>query len=288
MQRAADKNFDKFELYALNNVFRVPTEVSEAPEDGADQSGIDAELEELWAQLRQELATKSELQQRVAAASRETQRWEAHQHTVEGLCTTRRSEALVRVLHEARQLDEELRRGREQLHGSTAEGPACVQKALSDRRIQISTVTRGPGQTPVPLPPTRLHRRIPTQPPASTAASPPPNGALLPHTRDPALLACAGRRVGPEGLVIDALHVNASGSARHGHPHTPTSRAGSAVIRFASVRKRRRCPMVWLCQRTSGVIIMRRCRCHPRSFKEGQWVETCGGVASYICGMSNF
>ena len=163
MQRAADKNFDKFELYALNNVFRVPTEVSEAPEDGADQSGIDAELEELWAQLRQELATKSELQQRVAAASRETQRWEAHQHTVEGLCTTRRSEALVRVLHEARQLDEELRRGREQLHGSTAEGPACVQKALSDRRIQISTVTRGPGQTPVPLPPTRLHRRIPTR-----------------------------------------------------------------------------------------------------------------------------
>ena len=130
MQRAADKNFDKFELYALNNVFRVPTEVSEAPEDGADQSGIDAELEELWAQLRQELATKSELQQRVAAASRETQRWEAHQHTVEGLCTTRRSEALVRVLHEARQLDEELRRGREQLHGSTAEGPACMQKAL--------------------------------------------------------------------------------------------------------------------------------------------------------------
>ena len=163
MQRAADKNFDKFELYALNNVFRVPTEVSEAPEDGADQSGIDAELEELWAQLRQELATKSELQQRVAAASRETQRWEAHQHTVEGLCTTRRSEALVRVLHEARQLDEELRRGREQLHGSTAEGPACMQKALSDRRVQISTVTRGSGQTPVPLPPTRLHRRIPTQ-----------------------------------------------------------------------------------------------------------------------------
>mmetsp|Transcript_16889 Transcript_16889/g.40164 ORF Transcript_16889/g.40164 Transcript_16889/m.40164 type:complete len:220 (+) Transcript_16889:25-684(+) len=139
VQRAADKNFDKFELYALNNVFRVPAEVTEAPVDGADQSGIDAELEELWAQLRQELATKSELQQRVAAASRETQRWEAHQHAVEGLCTTRRSEALGRVLHEARQLDEELRRGREQLHGSTAEGPTCVQKALSDRRIQIST-----------------------------------------------------------------------------------------------------------------------------------------------------
>ena len=170
VQRAADKNFDKFELYALNNVFRVPAEVSEAPVDGADQSGIDAELEELWAQLRQELATKSELQQRVAAASRETQRWEAHQHTVEGLCTTRRSEALVRVLHEARQLDEELRRGREQLHGSTAEGPACVQKALSDRRIQISTVTCGPGQTPVPLP-------NPPPPP-----QPHPNRALLPHT----------------------------------------------------------------------------------------------------------
>lgn len=139
VQRAADKNFDKFELYALNNIFRVPAEVTDAPVDGADQSGLDAELEELWAQLRQELATKSELHQRVAAASRETQRWEAHQHTVEGLCTTRRSEALGRVLHEARQLDEELRRGREQLHGSTAEGPTCVQKALSDRRIQIST-----------------------------------------------------------------------------------------------------------------------------------------------------
>ena len=152
VQRAADKNFDKFELYALNNVFRVPAEVTEAPTEGADQSGIDAELEELWAQLRQELATKSELQQRVAAASRETQRWEAHQHAVEGLCTTRRSEALGRVLHEARQLDEELRRGREQLHGSTAEGPTCVQKALSDRRIQISTVMRGPGQSPSPHP----------------------------------------------------------------------------------------------------------------------------------------
>jgi len=139
VQRAADKNFDKFELYALNNVFRVPAEVTKAPVDGADHSGIDAELEELWAQLRQELATKSELQQRVAAARRETQRWEAHQHAVEGLCTARRSEALGRVLQEARQLDEELRRGREQLHGSTAEGPTCVQKALSDRRIQIST-----------------------------------------------------------------------------------------------------------------------------------------------------
>ena len=72
MQRAGDKNFDKFELYALNNVFRVPPELAHAPVAAADESGIDAELEELWAQLRQELATKSELQQRVAAASRET------------------------------------------------------------------------------------------------------------------------------------------------------------------------------------------------------------------------
>ena len=203
MQRAADKNFDKFELYALNNVFRVPAEVTEAPTEGADQSGIDAELEELWAQLRQELATKSELQQRVAAASRETQRWEAHQHAVEGLCTTRRSEALGRVLHEARQLDEELRRGREQLHGSTAEGPTCVQKALSDRRIQISTVMRGPGQSPSPHP-RRNHalraRVLCLQPPTYTHHPP---------------LACAGRRVGPEGIVIDNLHVTARKSSEN-------------------------------------------------------------------------
>ena len=173
VQRAADKNFDKFELYALNNVFRVPAELTKAPVDGADQSGIDAELEELWAQLRQELATKSELQQRVAVASRETQRWEAHKQAVDDLCTTRRSDALGRVLHEARQLDEELRRGREQLHGSgSAEGPACVQKGLSDRRIEISTVTqplRG-GAPPPPqthfLPPKprcagkRMHSRL--------------------------------------------------------------------------------------------------------------------------------
>ena len=224
MQRAADKNFDKFELYALNNVFRVPAEVTEAPVDGADQSGIDAELEELWAQLRQELATKSELQQRVAAASRETQRWEAHQHAVEGLCTTRRSEALGRVLHEARQLDEELRRGREQLHGSTAEGPTCVQKALSGRRIQISTVMRGPGQGPPPHP-RRNHavsaRVLCVQPPCAPT-----------YTHHPPLLACAGRRVGPEGVVIDALHLNARGSVRHGHTHTHTRLVGleGAVI----------------------------------------------------------
>ena len=213
MQRAADKNFDKFELYALNNIFRVPAEVTDAPVDGADQSGLDAELEELWAQLRQELATKSELHQRVAAASRETQRWEAHQHTVEGLCTTRRSEALGRVLHEARQLDEELRRGREQLHGSTAEGPTCVQKALSDRRIQISTVTHGPGQT-LPPSPTPKPRCVRTR---SLRAAPT-------YTHHPPLLACAGRRVGPEGVVIDALHVNARRSASTAsHPHLGSS-----------------------------------------------------------------
>ena len=51
MQRAGDKNFDKFELYALNNVFRVPPELAQEPVAVADESGIDAELEALWAQL---------------------------------------------------------------------------------------------------------------------------------------------------------------------------------------------------------------------------------------------
>ena len=141
VQRAADKNFDKFELYALNNVFRVPAELTQAPVEGVDESAVDEQLEGLWAQLRQELATKAELQQRVAAAGREVQRWEAHRHVVEELCSARRSEALERVLHEARQLDAELRRGREQLQGSgSADGSApSFQQAISERRIQIST-----------------------------------------------------------------------------------------------------------------------------------------------------
>ena len=60
---------------------------------------------------------------------------------VEELCSARRSEALERVLHEARQLDAELRRGREQLQGSgSGDGSApSFQQAISERRIQIST-----------------------------------------------------------------------------------------------------------------------------------------------------
>lgn len=145
MQRAGDKNFDKFELYALNNVFNVPPELAHAPVAAADESGIDAELEGLWTQLRQELATKSELQQRVATASREVQRWEAHRTGVESLCTESRSEAVGRLLRDGRQLDGELRRGREQLQaGAGGQEAPCLQHALSERRIQISTVRHAP------------------------------------------------------------------------------------------------------------------------------------------------
>ena len=200
MQRAGDKNFDKFELYALNNVFNVPPELAHAPVAAADESGIDAELEGLWAQLRHELATKSELQQRVATASREVQRWEAHRTGVESLCTESRSEAVGRLLRDGRQLDGELRRGREQLQaGAGGQEAPCLQHALSERRIQISTVRHAPRAA---SPPPRRARACTAQwgTERSRCSLPPP-------------LSCAERRARPAGAVVDAVHVRARGAS---------------------------------------------------------------------------
>ena len=50
-----------------------------------------------------------------------------------------------RLLRDGRQLDGELRRGREQLQaGAGGQEAPCLQHALSERRIQISTVRHAP------------------------------------------------------------------------------------------------------------------------------------------------
>ena len=70
MQRASDKNFDKFELYALKNILSVPADLQQEVDAGATaDGGLDEKTEALWAQLQQSLATRRELQRRVASAA---------------------------------------------------------------------------------------------------------------------------------------------------------------------------------------------------------------------------
>ncbi|KAL1515993.1 hypothetical protein AB1Y20_002606 [Prymnesium parvum] len=108
IQRSADRNFDKFELYALKNILHVPAGLQQEqsePQLERDHS-LDAELEELWARLQQSLATRRELQLKLASAEKATQLWEANRPAVQKLAESYTADGVQSVMEDAARLSE--------------------------------------------------------------------------------------------------------------------------------------------------------------------------------------
>ena len=177
MQRAGDKNFDKFELYSLKNVFTVPDNLQlvrrrgasacsnvaapsprPAPrrlsqagtEEAFNDGGIDSEVDALWTQLQQALATKRELARQVAAAQDLKSVWAAHQEGVQQLAASQEADGVENALQGVQQLNSTLRRGWQLLRSSEGDeagaagaglGPRGLQERFSQRRSQIETVS---------------------------------------------------------------------------------------------------------------------------------------------------
>ena len=53
-----------------------------------DDPGMDADMDGLWTQLQQALATRRALQRQIAAAQRTTTLWEAHRESVQQLASS--------------------------------------------------------------------------------------------------------------------------------------------------------------------------------------------------------
>ena len=178
MQRAGDKNFDKFELYSLKNVFTLPDNLQlvrrrgasacsnvaapsprPAPrrlsqagtEEAFNDGGIDSEVDALWTQLQQALATKRELARKVAAAQDLKSVWAAHQEGVQQLAASQGAGGMEKALLGIQEVYSTLQRGWQLLRQSEAaeaaggargagNGPRGLEERFAQRRAQTDTV----------------------------------------------------------------------------------------------------------------------------------------------------
>ena len=150
VQRAADKKFDKFEMYALQNIFAVPDNLQFAPPEAMateEDTQLDAEREQLWVQLQQALVTKRELQRKLSAAQATTTLWEEHRETVKQLAASHQSNNIENALNGVQQLNSTLQDGWTLVRPSAgaaasahAHGPRGLQQRFTHRRARIGTV----------------------------------------------------------------------------------------------------------------------------------------------------
>lgn len=148
-QRSGDKNFDKFELYVLNNIFSVPAGLQVAADEApADEAALDGEIAALMTRLQSALATKRELQRKVSTAANAQAVWEQHRESVTELARSHESDKLESALQGTRQLTETLQQGWQMLRSAEAgaaraegaPGPRGLQQRFAQRRGQIETV----------------------------------------------------------------------------------------------------------------------------------------------------
>ena len=156
MQRAAEKNFDKFEVYAHRNIFALPENLQLAPPEATateEDARLEAEADGLWAQLQQALATKRTLERKLAAAQQTTALWESHRESVQQLAASHEAGGVENALNGAQQLSATLQGGWQLLESAdgargparaaaaaATTGPRGLQQRYSQRRAQISTV----------------------------------------------------------------------------------------------------------------------------------------------------
>lgn len=154
VQRAADKNFDKFELYALKNIFAVPEDLQMAPPEGPaaeEVRALDSEADAQYERLQRALATKRELQRKLAAAQSLAALWAAHRDSVAQLAAAQQASGVQSALDGSQQLTSTLRQGWQILEATdgasaaavppTAAGPRGLQQRFLQRRAEISTVS---------------------------------------------------------------------------------------------------------------------------------------------------
>ena len=145
----------------------------QAPPEGpasAEVEALDAETDALWAQLQNALATKRELQRKVASAENAAALWEKHRESVQRLASSHDSNGagVTDALEGAEQLTSTMRQGwhllrtaeaasgpapgDEQLAETTTAptGPRGLQQRFQQRRGEIETVR----------PPNALTRRL--------------------------------------------------------------------------------------------------------------------------------
>ena len=152
VQRAADKNFDKFELYTLKHVFAVPENLQLGPPQAIaaeEDAQLDAETEALWLQLQQALATKRELTRTLTAAETTLELWTTHRDSVMQLAASQQSSQVDSTLRGVQQLTNTLQDGWQMLRSSeagggragTVPGPRGALQRYSQRRAQITTTS---------------------------------------------------------------------------------------------------------------------------------------------------
>ena len=107
---------------------RVP---SQAPPEGpasADVEALDGETNALWAQLQHALATKRELQRKIASAENAAKLWEKHRESVQQLASSHQSSGagVTEALEGAQQLSSTMQQGWHLLRtAEAASGPAA-------------------------------------------------------------------------------------------------------------------------------------------------------------------
>lgn len=129
---------------------------AQAPPEGPDASeaaSIDAETEALWAQLQQALATKRELQRKLATAENVAKLWATHRESVQQLANAHATSGIVNALDNAQQLNGTLQQGWQLLRSAEATtgeandastqptGPRGLHQRFSQRRAEINTVS---------------------------------------------------------------------------------------------------------------------------------------------------
>uniref|UniRef100_A0A7S3AGH1 Uncharacterized protein n=1 Tax=Haptolina ericina TaxID=156174 RepID=A0A7S3AGH1_9EUKA len=136
-QRAADKNFDKFELYTLKNILRVPADLQQDDHhvEAEVETGVTSDVEELWARLQQSLATRRELQHKLVGAQRTTQLWESNREFVRQLAEGHSGDGVRSIMEDAEHLAATQEQSWEQLRGQDAQPCAEALAAPSAPRV---------------------------------------------------------------------------------------------------------------------------------------------------------
>lgn len=124
---------------------------------GVQAGSLDAEVDTLWAQLQQALATKRVLRKKLTYAENMQAVWGRHRERVNELAFLQHASSAEVALHGAQKLASTLRRGWQSLRmarrGDSGEGdsgsnlptsvsgPRGLQQRFMQRRAQISTVS---------------------------------------------------------------------------------------------------------------------------------------------------
>ena len=122
--------------------------------DAVETANLEAETNALWAELQRALATKRELQRKLASAENVAKLWASHRESVQQLAAAHSASGLGHTLDSAQQLNGTLQQGWQILRtaeavgdvetacsGLAPTGPRGLHQRFSKRRTEINTVS---------------------------------------------------------------------------------------------------------------------------------------------------